>query len=49
MNWDKPLVLRDEGPPFDVAVQPVKLEDDGRLRVRNGDGSERILVAEYLF
>jgi biotin-(acetyl-CoA carboxylase) ligase len=48
-NWSKPLVLRDEGPP-DVTVLPLALEPDGRLRVKNHrDGTERVLVAEYLF
>ena len=48
VNWSKPLLMRDEGPP-DVTVQPISLELDGRLRVKNRDGTERILVAEYLF
>lgn len=48
VNWSKTLLMRDEGPP-DVTVQPISLELDGRLRVKNRDGTERILVAEYLF
>ena len=46
VDWSTELTLRDEpGTRF----LPVRLEPDGQLRVRDLNGLERLLLAEYLF
>jgi BirA family biotin operon repressor/biotin-[acetyl-CoA-carboxylase] ligase len=44
VDWNKQYSLRDDG----SFVSPMWIEADGQLRVRNSDGSERLLMAEYL-
>jgi len=43
--WGKPVILRDTG----EEVTTLGLEEDGRLRVRDSLGLEKLLVTEYLF
>uniref|UniRef100_A0A7S1GL90 BPL/LPL catalytic domain-containing protein n=1 Tax=Cyclophora tenuis TaxID=216820 RepID=A0A7S1GL90_CYCTE len=44
-NWAKPLQIRETG----EAVFPMDIEADGRLRVKEMSGKERLLVADYLY
>ena len=45
-EFGKEQVLRDK--PGNVVVTPVGIEPDGRLRVRQRNGSEMLLAADYL-
>ena len=45
-EFGKEQVLRDK--PGNVVVTPVGIEPDGRLRVRQRNGSETLLAADYL-
>lgn len=45
-DFGKEQVLRDK--PGNVVVTPVGIEPDGRLRVRQRNGSETLLAADYL-
>ena len=45
-EFGKEQVLRDK--PGNIVVTPVGIELDGRLRVRQRNGSETLLAADYL-